>query len=206
MAATFSSRVDAAQRDALLAIAIRAIEERLAGRGTSQPPDLADLPPSLALAGSSFVSLHAATGLRGCCGTLEPARALAHDVWRNAQASAFADPRFLPLAPDEWAEVTTLEVSVLSGFEPMMVRSESDLLRQLAPGIDGLVLAWRGRRATFLPKVWEQVADAREFVVRLKEKAGWDAGFWAADIEVLRYRTEVMATARPATRRRTWQD
>src|SRR5512140_2617876 len=98
MAATLYSRVDPDQRGVLLDLAVDAIEQRLSGRGVAQPPDLANLPTPLALAGSSFVSLHTAAGLRGCCGTLEPMRALAHDVWRNAQASAFADPRFLPLA------------------------------------------------------------------------------------------------------------
>ena len=40
--------------------------------------------------------------LRGCCGTLDPARPLALDVWRNAQATAFRDPRFAPLTRTEW--------------------------------------------------------------------------------------------------------
>lgn len=201
MAATPCTRVDAPQRGALLDLAVRSIEERLAGRVASQPPDLADLPSSLALAGASFVSLHTAAGLRGCCGTLEPSRALAHDVWRNAQASAFSDPRFLPLAAEEWPEITELEVAVLSGFERIEVRSEAELLLRLEPHVDGLVLAWRGRRATFLPKVWDLVRDAQDFVARLKEKAGWAPNFWAPDIEVLLYRTERMALDDPAHRR-----
>lgn len=202
MAATPCSRFDAAEGAALLDIAVLAIEDRLAGLGTSQPPDLADLPAGLARPGSSFVSLHTAAGLRGCCGTIEPSRALALDVWRNARASAFGDPRFEPLAAREWSLVTGLEVSVLGDFEALTVGSEAELLRELRPGVDGVVLAWRGRRATFLPKVWEQLADARDFVTHLKEKAGWDAGFWAQDIEVLRYRTESVAIPRPAVRSR----
>ena len=202
MAATPFLRVDATQRDALLDIAVSAIEYRLSGRGPSHPPDLADLPTPLALAGSSFVSLQTAGGLRGCCGTLEPLRALAHDVWRNAQASAFGDPRFQPLAPTEWPAITEIEVSVLSGFERIEACNDADLASRLVPGVDGLVLAWHGQRATFLPKVWEQIADAREFLARLKEKAGWSPKFWAPDMDVLRYHTECMALERPAVRRR----
>src|SRR5512143_3445997 len=175
MAATRSSNLDAGVRDALLHTAADAIESRLTGAGPSLPPDLATLPTSLALAAASFVSLHTRAGLRGCCGTIEPVRALALDVWRNAQASAFGDPRFPPLAPQEWLQVTDLEIAVLGEFETLDVGSESDLLRQLAPGVDGLVLSWRGRRATFLPKVWGQVTDAADFLTRLKEKAGWRA-------------------------------
>jgi AMMECR1 domain-containing protein len=56
-------------------------------------------------------------------------------------------------------------------------------------------------RATFLPKVWEHVAGPRDFLRRLKEKAGLSADFWAADVQLWRYETEIMAEERPATRR-----
>jgi AMMECR1 domain-containing protein len=55
-------------------------------------------------------------------------------------------------------------------------------------------------RATFLPKVWEHVAGPRDFLRRLKEKAGLAADFWAPDVEVWRYETELMSVERPATR------
>lgn len=200
MAATPCSRVDAQQRSALLWIAVNAIDARFSGPAALHPPDLADLPTGLSLAGASFVSLHAAHGLRGCCGTIEPARALGVDVWRNAQASAFGDPRFEPLAADEWRDLAELEIAVLSGFERLKVQSEDELLRVLVPGVDGLVLGWQRRRATFLPKVWEQMDGPRDFLVRLKEKAGWPADFWAEDVDVLRYHTECMAIERPGTR------
>jgi AMMECR1 domain-containing protein len=71
----------------------------------------------------------------------------------------------------------------------MDVHGEAELLRQVVPGEDGLVIAWRGSRATFLPKVWNQIDDPRDFLRRLKLKAGWTAGFWDPDVEVWRYRT-----------------
>jgi len=91
-----------------------------------------------------------------------------------------------------------LEVSVLTPCERVVVASEQELLLGLVAGRDGLVLAWRGMRATFLPKVWEQVAGPQDFLRRLKQKAGWPADFWAADIEVWRYETEIVGPARPA--------
>lgn len=197
MAATRSSRLDAAARDALLAAAVDAIEGRLTGTADSRPPDLATLPTPLALAGACFVSLHTRDGLRGCCGTVEPVRALALDVWRNAQASAFGDPRFPPLMRREWTQVTDLEIAVLGGFEPLDAGSEPDLLRQLEPGVHGLVLSWRGQRAAFLPKVWEHVTGAADFLAQLKQKAGWRADFWPVDLEALRYRTECVSIANP---------
>jgi AMMECR1 domain-containing protein len=42
---------------------------------------------------------------------------------------------------------------------PFPVRDEADACARLQPGVDGLILAWRGRRATFLPQVWQQLPN-----------------------------------------------
>ena len=123
-------------------------------------------------------------------------------MWQNAQASAFRDTRFEPLQLGEWREAD-LEVAALSPLERLAAESESALLCELRPGTDGLVIAWRGARATFLPKVWQSIPDPREFLRHLKGKAGWRDDFWASDVEAWRYETDTMAMQRPATRPRT---
>ena len=190
MAATRSSRLEPGLRALLLRTAAEAIESRLERRPAAGPAESA-LPAELRELRASFVTLTIGGTLRGCCGTLEARRALATDVWHNARASAFGDPRFEPLEAREWSRVD-LEVSVLSPLERVPVRSEGELLARLVPGEDGLVIAWRGRRATFLPKVWEQLSDPVEFLGHLKRKAGWPREFWAEDVEVWRYSTEVL--------------
>ena len=191
MRATPSTRLEHRSRAILLRTAADAIGARLA-RTIDEPPTLEGLPAELLAERASFVTLTIGGELRGCCGTIEPRRALAHDVWHNARVSAFDDPRFPPLEAREWAQVD-LEISVLSPLERIEVPGEAQLLRELVPGEDGLLIAWRGRRATFLPKVWEQLHEPREFLQRLKGKAGWPAGFWASDVEVWRYRTETFS-------------
>ncbi len=198
MAATPSSSLEPRSRAILLATAADAIESQLARRAASAPAT-GDLPEALRAPRASFVTLTIAGALRGCCGSLEARRALALDVWWNAQASAFRDPRFEPLQAREWARVD-LEVSVLSPLERIVVRDEAELIGRLAPGEDGLLLAWRGSRATFLPKVWEQLHEPEGFLRHLKRKAGWHEDFWAEDVEVWRYGAEVIAGERPAAR------
>jgi AmmeMemoRadiSam system protein A len=180
----------------VLDTAAAAIDSGL-GRSLASPPDSRRLALPLAEHRASFVTLTLDQSLRGCCGTLEAARPLLLDVWHNAQASAFHDPRFPPLTLAEWRRVE-LEVSVLTPCERLVVADERELLLQLEPGRDGLVLSWRGVRATFLPKVWEQVSGAEEFLRRLKQKAGWPAGFWATDLEIWRYETESVGPMRAA--------
>jgi len=180
----------------LLRTAATAIEAGLA-HSAATGPDAVHLSGELGQSRASFVTITIGSKLRGCCGTLEPVRPLVLDVWHNARASAFRDPRFMPLSAGEW-RCAQLEISVLTPCEPMIVSSEQELLLRLVPGRDGLVLAWRGRRATFLPKMWEQVAEPRDFLQHLKHKAGWAADFWAADLEVWRYETEIFAAEHPA--------
>ena len=201
MEATLSTRLDTASRERLLHVAAAAIESGL-GSSSKSPPDARDLPAGLLRVQASFVTLTIDGRLRGCCGALEPRQLLATDVWHNAQASAFRDPRFDPLQIDEWCDAD-LEVAVLSPLERVPSQSEPDLLGELRPGVDGLVIAWRGARATFLPKVWQTIPDRREFLRHLKNKAGWRDDFWAPDVEVWRYETDTMAMQRPATRLRT---
>lgn len=191
MGATRSTSLSTLERAALLRTARSAIAQSFGGIEPVVPvPDAAY--PGLAAPGASFVTILCRDELRGCCGTLEAHRPLLVDVWSNARASAFEDPRFLPLQRHEWTE-TTLEVSVLSALERLVVASESDLLAQLEPGTHGLVLADARGRATFLPKVWERLPDPRDFVSHLKAKAGWPAGYWTDRMEVHRYTVEVVA-------------
>ena len=146
--------------------------------------------------GATFVTLTQFGGLRGCIGTLEAHRPLRHDVEDNALAAAFRDPRFAPLAAAEF-EITRVEVSLLSAPVPLPVDGENDLLRRLRPGVDGVVLAWRGRRATFLPQVWDALAEPRDFIGALKRKAGLGATFWAEDVRIARYTVDKFEEPEP---------
>jgi len=137
--------------------------------------------------GATFVTLRQDTDLRGCIGSLEARRRLALDVRANAVAAAFRDPRFLPLAAREFGGIT-VEVSLLSAHEPIAFDDEEHLLRQLRPGIDGLVLhVSHHRRATFLPQVWESVPEPRAFIAALKEKAGLPARRHIPGLRAARY-------------------
>ena len=82
---------------------------------------------------------------------------------------------------------TRVEVSLLTPPEPFPVADEADALARLRPGIDGLILSYGRRRATFLPQVWESLPEARQFIAQLKLKAGLPADFWHQQITLARY-------------------
>lgn len=139
-----------------------------------------------------FVTLTQNGELRGCVGSLQAREALAQAVATSAFNSAMLDRRFAPLREDE-LERTRIEISVLSPPQDFPVESYDDLLSQLQPGVDGLVIEDRGRRATFLPKVWDSLTTPEEFVGHLMLKAGLAAGHWSSHIRVQRYATQIFA-------------
>lgn len=179
--------IDAADRSELLRLTRTSIERGLAEGQLAPTPAASSA--TLAERRATFVTLTIANALRGCCGSIEPRFPLAEDAWRNAWASAFADPRFPSLARTEYSRLD-IHISVLTPLERLAVSNESELLATLQPGSDGLVLQLGAARATFLPAVWETLPDPPEFVRQLKLKAGWRQDFWSSDIEVWRYRTE----------------
>lgn len=176
------------EQQRLLGVARAAIGYRLE-KGAVYPVDLKEFPASLQEVKASFVTLYRSDSLRGCVGTLEAHRPLVCDVAENAQAAAFRDPRFRPLQASELNEVT-VSISVLSKPEPIHFDSEKDLLTQMRPGVDGLVMREGILRGTFLPVMWEQLPDPKEFLAHLKIKAGLSPAYWSDAIKVDRYTSE----------------
>ena len=166
----------------LLAIARNAIEHDLFDR-----KELKVDAPWLGQSGATFVTLTRDGRLRGCIGSLEAARQLGRDVAENALAAAFRDPRFPRVAADEWPRCR-VEVSLLSAPKRIEFADEADLLRQLEPGVDGVILQCDNRRSTFLPQVWEGIPDKRVFLAELIKKAGLPADTRLTRCRVSRYR------------------
>jgi AmmeMemoRadiSam system protein A len=171
--------------DTLLTLARAAITAALGG-----PP----LPPAtpepwLDAPGACFVTLTQDGQLRGCIGNITPQGSLRDAVVRNAQSSALRDPRFVPLSREE-LPITRIEISLLSPMEPIPADSEEALLAALRPGTDGLLLTARGRSAVFIPSVWEQLPDKRDFLDHLRVKGHFPRDRWLPDTRAERFTAE----------------
>ena len=150
------------------------------------------MPEQLTRLRASFITLQSSGQLRGCMGSLEATRPLIVDVAETACSSALNDPRFHPVQEAELA-MLNIEISVLSPLTEMDISSEQMLLEALQPGVDGLVLVFADRRATFLPKMWEQIPRPSTFIETLKQKAGLPVDFWSPEVRAYRYLTETFS-------------
>lgn len=175
------------ERLALLAAAEEAIRARLEHRATSSLPDV-HRAPALSRPGASFVTLRRGSDLLGCIGTIEPVRPLVDDVAHNAAAAAFSDPRLPAVTPRDF-EVMSIKVSVLGPLARLEVADRAALVAEVVPDVDGLLVAARRHRGTFLPSVWEQVPDTDDFLDLLWRKAGLTPRSWPDDLVVWRYHT-----------------
>ncbi len=174
-------------RQQLLRVASETIHAGL--RGARAPVRVGDYPEPLRQLRASFVTLHYGQRLRGCIGNLDGERPLVDDVARNAYGAAFEDPRFPPLVEAEFAGLD-IHLSILSLPEEIMFSSEADLIAQLRPHADGLVLEEGRFRGTFLPSVWAQMPDPQEFLRQLKCKSGLRPDYWSKTLRIKRYRVE----------------
>lgn len=177
-----------AQREQLLKLAHHAIQYGLEN-GAPLSVNPTEFDESLKQQRACFVTLHLNEQLRGCIGSLEAYRPLIEDIAHNAFAAAFHDPRFSPLSQSEFDQIS-IDLSILTPASDMKFSSEADLLQQIRPGIDGLIIEDQGRRGTFLPSVWEQLPDKEQFLQHLKLKAGLPAQHWSSTLQISRYQTE----------------
>ena len=113
----------------------------------------------------AFVSIHEHGQLRGCIGTISPARSnLAEEIIFNAISASTRDPRFPPIRKDE---LPFLEINVDVLGEPEDVESEDDLDVKRY----GVIVTKGLRRGLLLPDL-DGVDTVQQQIAIAKQKAG----------------------------------
>lgn len=146
--------------------------------------------PSLQQHCGTFVTLKIHGELRGCIGSLVGTESIVEGVRENAINAAFGDPRFPPLAAEEF-DAIEIEVSVLTEPQPLEYSDAANLIAKLRPGVDGLIIRQGLAGATFLPQVWEQLPDPNQFLAHLCHKAGLPMDAWQrGSLTVMTYQVQ----------------
>jgi AmmeMemoRadiSam system protein A len=173
----------------LVETARRTIQKALFNPKDKSEPD-APSSPKLQERRGTFVTLTLNGRLRGCIGHIIPQESLLEGVRINAMNAAFGDPRFPGLTKSEFEKIR-VEVSILTAPRPLAYTDANDLLAKLKPGTDGLIIRKGVRQATFLPQVWEQLPNKKDFLTHLCLKAGLAGDAWVYDeLEVHTYQVQ----------------
>lgn len=114
-----------------------------------------------------FVTLKKGKALRGCIGLIVGHKPLRESIGEMALAAAFDDPRFPPVT---LKELGSLRVHVSLLTVPTSVES----YQEIRPGVDGIIVSYRGRKGVYLPEVATETGWDRETFFRscALEKAG----------------------------------
>jgi hypothetical protein len=170
-----------ADRALLLRLAREALTAGVSRRALPALPDC----EILRRHAGAFVTLHRRGELRGCIGHVEADEPLGLVVSRCAVAAGTSDPRFLPMAHEELAEID-IELSLLGPVEEVL-RGEA-----IEIGKHGLVIELGRRRGLLLPQVaTEQKWDRGRFLAETCRKAGLPPDAWETGAKVWRFEAEV---------------
>lgn len=169
-----------AKIDDLPQLARAAVETFIRSHEVIEPPGgTAEL---LSVPAPCFVSLKTRDGeLRGCIGTIEPAReTLAHEIIANAISAAISDPRFEPVSEDE---LPNLRYSV-----DVLRPAEETVFEELDPAVFGVIVEEENssRRGLLLPDI-PGVESAVQQVEIAARKAGIPAG---APVKLWRFKVD----------------
>ena len=151
-----------------------------------------------------FVSLHTYpdNNLRGCIGIGFPLAkmSLLESVREAVKASAFEDPRFMPLIKDELDKII-IEISILTKPEMIKVREKKpeDIFSDIEIGKDGLMLEYSGYVGVFLPQVpVEQKWDVEHYLEQLCLKAGVSPKTWKnKSCKIYKFQAQIFSEAMP---------
>ncbi len=184
-----TNQLSGEEQKLLLETARNAIRKEL-NKEEKLPLVMDEYSPILQENGACFITLKKKGVLRGCVGSIEVVQPLIQDVRDRAVAAAFQDYRFPPLTLPELDEIR-IEISRLTQPCKLNYEDEEDLINKLRPQIDGVILRYQTRRATFLPQVWEQLPSPELFLNRLCVKMGLDQSAWrSVKLQVETYQVE----------------
>jgi len=127
-----------------------------------------------------FCTIHKIEGgkakLRGCIGLPHPVMPLLEALIHSAK-SACEDPRFQRLRESELRDIT-VEISVLTEPELIVVKKPEEYLSKIEPKKDGLIIESGRFSGLFLPQVWEQIPSKEDFLCHLCLKACLHPDAW----------------------------
>ena len=106
----------------------------------------------------------------------------------HAKDAAFKDTRFSAVREEELPELK-FAVSILTEPRKIIFDNEEQLLDKIIPNEDGIIIRDGDSQAVYLPSVWSEIPDKKEFMKSLKIKAGMDENHFSDTFEAFKFNT-----------------
>ena len=133
--------------------------------------------------GASFATLTQDGKIIGQVGTIVAKQAVAVDIANNIyRLRAFKNGL-------KTSGKMILSLQLLTDLEEIQFSSLDDLLEQIIPNVDGLLLRSGEREGYLLPQAWQNAKDKKQFITNLKMNAGLSPTYWSDDIRIFKFRT-----------------
>lgn len=170
----------------LLAEARRTVETYLAYG--EAPKQSAEFQNRYSAKSGVFVTITQNDSLRGCIGYPDPHQRLCDALSDAAIAAATRDPRFKPLTLEDVSKVA-FEVTVLEPPDMIKKDTPEEIIRDITPGRDGLIVRGRGHSGLLLPQVSVEYGwSSEEFLRNVCQKAGLGPEAWRLpDIKIWKF-------------------
>jgi uncharacterized protein (TIGR00296 family) len=179
MAKQLSFELDLEEGAFLVGFARSSIEAAL---GSGESPRLENVSEKLKTDCGVFVTINKVSGLnhslRGCIGFPYPVMPLLDAVSEAAVSASMRDPRFPPVGLEEMSAIS-VEVSVLTPPEKIVVKSPEEYPGHVLVGRDGLIVTRGSNRGLLLPQIaidWGWKAE--EFLTQCCIKAYLPPDSW----------------------------
>ncbi len=138
--------------------------------------------------GISFVTINLSGKPHGRKGTTVPQKTLSEDLKQNAHDAAFNDKNFPPLSLSEFKNIS-ISVSLLSKPKKILFSDEKELLENITPYKDGIIIRDGKYQAVFLPEIWEKYPDTKTFLEELKQTSGLEKTYLSESFEAFKFNT-----------------
>ena len=138
--------------------------------------------------GACFITLEQDDKLRGCIGSIIAHQPLINDIIEHSRNAAFNDRRFEPVTKEDLKNLK-VSVSVLNPPRRIGFSTEADLLDKITPDKDGIIIKDGKHQALYLPSVWDEISDKKEFLDTLKMKAGFAPDYFSPTFEAYKFDT-----------------
>lgn len=135
--------------------------------------------------GASFVTLRLKNNNKIVFGSPYAYKAVAADIADNIY-HILSDKKNLKKIKGKQAD---LVVELLTEPEEIAFLSYDDLLTQITPDIDGLIIQSGEREGILLPEYWNDAKSKDDFITELKLKAGLSPTYWNDELKIFRFRT-----------------